>query len=238
MSNFKDMTLAQIVTSDYRTASVFEKYGLDYCCRGKQTLQHSCEEFKLSVDKLISELKAVSSGSKPAVDFSNMSLSDLIDHIIRSHHEYVKAEMPYLLAYLHKVAMKHGERHPEMVNVYEAFAYLKEEMENHMAKEEEILFPQIRSLENQENSFRKEYLQSPISSMLLEHSAAGSLMQEIKRLTGNYKPPMDACTTYRLSLASLNAFELDFHQHVHLENNILFPKALQLFRHLHETALN
>ena len=142
--------------------------------------------------------------------------------------------MPQILSYLQKVASKHGEQHPEMLKVFELFAAVKEEMELHMQKEEQILFPRIQETEKMVNDgieirINHTYLQAPINMMEQEHDHAGSILAEINKLTGNYHPPSDACTTYKLSFAALQAFEMDLHRHVHLENNILFPKALQLF---------
>ena len=142
--------------------------------------------------------------------------------------------MPQILSYLQKVASKHGERHPELLKIFELFAAVKEEMEQHIQKEELILFPRINEMEKMvsegtEIRINHTYLQAPINMMEQEHDHAGEMLAEINKLTNNYNPPADACTTYKLSFAALQAFEMDLHQHVHLENNILFPKALQLF---------
>lgn len=151
--------------------------------------------------------------------------------------------MPAILSYLEKVASKHGNGHPEMMRVLELFATVKEEMGQHMQKEEQILFPRIKEVEQQlgegnEIIINNTYLLSPISMMEQEHDHAGSLLSEIRQLTNDYTPPADACTTYKLSFASLQAFEHDLHQHVHLENNILFPKALRLFVPVNQCSLN
>jgi len=243
MSRFNDKTLAEIVRDDHRTAQVFENHNLDFCCKGKRSLQEACEERELSVSQVIAELETATKTCTFPVGYNKLSLTLLSDHIVNTHHEYVRNELPRILAYLQRVASKHGDRHPEMIKVFQAFAVIKEEMEQHMMKEEKVLFPRIKALENKENDLPKSksgrrYLQSPITVMVHEHDHAGSLMQEIRKLTNSYTPPPEACTTYRLSFASLHAFELDLHQHVHLENNILFPKALQLFDKLNEPELN
>jgi regulator of cell morphogenesis and NO signaling len=156
----------------------------------------------------------------------------------------VKKESPQLLAYAEKVASKHGQRHPELFKIFEAVAAIKEEMGTHMHKEEAILFPRIQELENfskHEHGDIKlsvSYLQAPITMMEQEHDHAGELLAEIRQLSENYTPPQDACTTYKLLFASLQAFEMDLHQHVHLENNLLFPKAIGLAKELNETVLN
>ena len=171
-----------------------------------------------------------------------MNLTQLSDYIFQTHHAYVKNEMPQIYAYLQKVSSKHGERHPELYKIFKTFAAVKEEMEGHMKKEELILFPRIKELqklvdnENTNLQLNIAYLQSPITVMEQEHDHAGTLLNDIRILSNDYTPPQDACTTYRLSFAALEAFELDLHQHVHLENNILFPKAIGMFGELQTTV--
>jgi regulator of cell morphogenesis and NO signaling len=228
-------SLAQIVNDNHKAASVFEKYNLDFCCKGKRSLEEACLEQSLPVEKLLSELEAVGNNCEVPVDFGKMTLTKLADYIVSKHHAYVKAEMPQILAYLERVAMKHGDRHPEMRKVFEIFSAIKNELEEHLDKEELILFPRIEVAEEETSEKRTGnmdvfYVQHPIEIMEAEHEKAGQLIGEIRQLTDNYTPPKDACTTYRLSFAALQAFESDLHQHVHLENNILFPKAIKLFQ--------
>ena len=173
-----------------------------------------------------------------------MTLTQLCDYIIQTHHAFVKNEMPRIFAYLQKVSSKHGDRHPELYKIFQTFTAVKEEMEGHMKKEELILFPRIKELEKLTNNDRGQfqmnigYLQSPINVMEHEHDHAGTQLNEIRILTNDYTPPQDACTTYRLSFAALQAFEIDLHQHVHLENNILFPKAIDEFKALQFSMMN
>jgi len=188
----------------------------------------------LPVEQIISELDNITMGCAIGLDFSKMSLSQLADYIVVTHHSYVTQQMPSIFEYLQKVAIKHGERHPEMLKVFETFGIVQEEMKIHMEKEELVLFPHIKELEtptfeNEKHAAGLFYIQSPISVLQNDHDHAGRLLEEIRGLTNNYAPPADACITYRLSFASLQAFEFDLHQHVHLENNILYPKALSLF---------
>lgn len=236
MNEIKTKSLAQIVNNNHRAASVFEKYHLDFCCKGKRTLQQACNEKDLKIEDVVADLKTTEqrSSDKVTINYDTLSLARLSEYIVMTHHSYVKKEMPQILSYLQKVASKHGDRHPELLKVFELFAAVKEEMELHMQKEELILFPRIKEMENmvaEGNVIRinHTYLRSPINMMEQEHDHAGEMLAEINRLTDNYHPPADACTTYKLSFAALQAFEMDLHQHVHLENNILFPKALQLF---------
>jgi regulator of cell morphogenesis and NO signaling len=233
------LTLAQIVNSNHKAATVFEKYHLDFCCKGKRSLQQACNEQQLTLSEVAEELQGIFSNKGDGiVDFDKMSLTQLCEYIVQTHHAYVKNEMPQIYAYLHKVASKHGDRHPELYKIFQTFAAVKEEMEGHMKKEELILFPRIKELEKLANSETGQfqlnigYLQSPINVMEHEHDHAGTQLNEIRILTNDYTPPQDACTTYRLSFAALQAFELDLHQHVHLENNILFPKAIEEFKRL------
>ena len=235
MTDQMTKSLAQIVNDNHKAASVFEKYDLDFCCKGKRSLQEACIEKSLPVEKLLAELQAVSNSCEVPVDFRKMTLTQLADYIVSRHHAYVKTEMPQIFAYLQRVATKHGDRHPEMRKVFELFSAIKNEMEEHMDKEELILFPRIEAaeegaLEKRTANMNVLYVKGPIQVMEAEHEQAGQLMGEIRQLTSNYTPPADACTTYRLSFAALQAFETDLHQHVHLENNILFPKAIELFQ--------
>lgn len=229
MNQLLSQTLAQIVTADHRTASVFQKYHLDFCCKGKRSLQTACEEQHISADELLNELStAAESNYMPTFPFDKLPLFDLTDYILSAHHAYVKKEAPQISAYLQKVASKHGQRHPELLKIFELFTIVKEEMETHMQKEELVLFPRINELEKTQFTGDIAYVQKPVDMMEQEHEYAGSLMAEIRQLTNNYTPPPDACTTYKLAFAALEAFEADLHQHVHLENNILFPKAIAL----------
>jgi len=236
MNDIMTKSLAQIVNNNYLAASVFEKYHLDFCCKGKRTLQQACHEKDLKIEDVVADLETTeqNSSDKVTIDYDKLSLTLLSEYIVMTHHSYVKNEMPQILSYLQKVAFKHGDHHPEMLKVLELFAAVEEEMEQHMQKEEQILFPRILEMEKwvaegMEIRINHTYLQAPINMMEQEHDHAGQMLAEINKLTNNYNPPADACTTFKLSFAALQAFEMDLHQHVHLENNILFPKALQLF---------
>lgn len=245
MTELSAKSLAQIVTSNHKAAMVFEKYQLDFCCKGKRTLQQACAENDIQVEEVVSDLEktGLDDGNSIHVDFEKLTVAQLADYIVSTHHSFVKKEMPAILGYLQKVSSKHGERHPEVVKVFQLFHSVCEEMELHMKKEEVILFPRIKEIESHHEQGKElmispSYLQAPIQMMEQEHDHAGALLAEIRALTNNYEPPVDACTTFRLSYACLQAFELDLHQHVHLENNILFPKALRLFSYTRQSLLN
>ena len=237
MNTLASKSLAEIVNNNHRAAGIFEKHHLDFCCKGKRTLQEACTASNLPIHDILTALEQTKKETAYLTTplHENLTLSQLADYIIAAFHGYTKNEMPVIAGYLQKVAAKHGDRHPEMKKVYEIFVALKEEMEEHMKKEEIVLFPRIKEIEQQATpgnhlQISMSYLNSPISMMEHEHDYAGQAMAEIRQLTNNYQPPADACTTYRLSFAALEAFELNLHQHVHLENNNLFPKALTLFK--------
>ena len=223
-------TLAQIVNEDHKAAKVFEKYGLDFCCKGKRSLQMACEEKDLLVETIAEELDlAIGKNEPPVVDYNKLPLSALSDFIVNTHHDYTKKELPQIFHYLQKVSSKHGDRHNELYQIFEKFSELKDELEMHMRKEEYILFPRIKELERATYAPASGInIQAPVVVMEDEHEHAGNLLKEIRQLSDNYNPPVDACTTYRLSFAALQAFEADLHQHIHLENNILFPRAIKL----------
>lgn len=242
MNELSTKSLAQIVNDNYRAAAVFEKYGLDFCCKGKRSLEQACTERSLPVDELLSALTAGNDSCQLPVDFNTIPLTQLADHIVATHHAFVKKEMPLILGYLQKVATKHGDRHPEMVTVFSIFSKVKQEMEEHMQKEELILFPRIKEVEdkvaNGGVAVNVNYLQLPVGVMEAEHEQAGKWLNDIRELTNHYTAPADACTTLRLSIAALQAFEEDLHRHVHLENNILFPRAIGLVKATGTTQLN
>jgi regulator of cell morphogenesis and NO signaling len=233
------------VNGDHRAASVFEKYHLDFCCKGKRSLAQACLEQQVELSQVTGELGYIfSKAITGSIDFGKMSLTQLCDYIVQTHHAYVKNEMPQIYAYLQKVSSKHGETHPELYKISQTFSAVKEEMEGHMKKEETILFPRIKELQKLADNEAAQlqmsiaYLQSPITLMEQEHDHAGNLLNDIRIFSNGYTPPQDACTTYRLSFAALKAFELDLHQHVHLENNVLFPKAIEIFKSLQTTVFN
>lgn len=238
MNELLTRSLAEIVTKDHRTAAVFERNGLDFCCKGKRTLYSACEEKGIEPQGIVDQLDASMRSALPIADFNALSLSNLVDHILDTHHAFVKRELPELLGYVRKVASKHGERHPELYPIFDALFELAEEMDLHMKKEENILFPRIKEIERISQApgsgglGAHTVIEAPIAMMELEHDRAGELMAAIRAHANEYVPPSDACTTYRISYAGLQAFEADLHQHVHLENNILFPKALAMLNGL------
>lgn len=236
MNNLSQQTLASIVTQHHQLVPVLEKYHLDFCCKGKRTLLQACEEKGLSMEQLLTEIEGMESPvNNKQLPFNQMDEQQLISYILVHHHFYVNQSMPTILAHLEKVASKHGERYPYMIKVYQLFGAIKEEMTAHMQKEETILFPRIKEVgqlatEEKKSTLSKGYINGPVNIMEMEHDHAGEMLYEIRQLTNNYTPPEDACTTFNVCLAELKAFEEDLHQHVHLENNLLFPLAEKIMR--------
>ncbi len=235
MTDLSKATLKEIVTDDFRAAAVFEKYSLDFCCRGGRTVENACIEKAVDKTSVLSELQQLLWRDKPAPDsFGGLSLSALISHIVATHHAHVKKMVPVLLTHTQKVAAVHGANHPEVVGIARVFEAIAAELQEHMAKEEEVLFPYIDMLEaaseRNEQCARPAFgtVRNPIRMMEVEHRAAGDQLYEIRSLSSNYTPPADACTTYKVTYQELQEFEMDLHQHVHLENSILFPKAVAL----------
>ncbi len=225
----ENLTLAEIVTARPEAAALFEKYHLDFCCKGKQKLEDAIvgsekrKEIKDSIRSLFNQK------TKWQQDFNAVSLSFLVDHILENHHTYVKENLPVIQQHLTKVAMKHGDAHPEMKKVKDLFDEIKRDFEQHMMKEEVILFPRIKQMEAA--GVANFSLKDTIDVMEFEHENAGQLMEAIRQITNDFTPPSTACTTFRVVLDELKIFLVDLHQHVHLENNILFPKALDIQAH-------
>jgi len=232
MKDISKHTLASIVTNNHHVVPVLEKYELDFCCRGKRTLADACIEKKIELERIELELESVMmTGGGKSMPYTEMSTEKLINHILVRHHFYVKQAMPLIYMHLEKVANKHGDRYPYMKEVFLLFEILQKEMNLHMQKEEKILFPRIKEMEQKftqmsSSDVPANFIIAPISVMETEHEHVGDILYKIRKLTSNYAIPEGACTTFKVVLAELKEFEDDLHEHVHLENNILFPKAL------------
>ncbi|MHB1157891.1 MAG: iron-sulfur cluster repair di-iron protein [Phycisphaerales bacterium] len=225
-------TVGQLVAASPRRSRVFEKLGIDYCCGGKKPLVEVCEKKNLDPQTVLTMLEAIEEiGSSPdLVNADAMTLTDLCAHIVQTHHEYLRQELPRLDHMTHKVAAVHGDGEPRLREIREIFVGLQEEMMSHMMKEENILFPMIGQLEasNGAPAFHCGSIANPIAQMEREHDDAGSALAKLHELTDNYTPPDWACNTFRAMYDALKTLELDMHQHVHKENSILFPKAIEL----------
>jgi regulator of cell morphogenesis and NO signaling len=216
MKPILDQHIGEIVAANYLNAGVFHKYGIDFCCGGGVSLAHACAKHNLSTETIIGELDLIARQSEKADDYQEWSADKLIDHIVSTHHTYVKSKLQEITDYAVKVARVHGERHPENIVIRDSFIALADEMRSHMLDEETVVFPMIRSGST-------EY-RNHLAELEAEHEAAGSLMATIREASNGFTPPEDACATYRILYLNLKEFEADLHKHVHLENNILFKK--------------
>ena len=225
-------TVGEWVVEYPQTARVFEGRKIDYCCGGGTSLTDACRKNSLDAKKVMAELTRVVADpqQEPEEDWSESSLTELCDHIQQTHHAYLRSELPRLETIIDKVAVGHGEAHPETNDLKNVFAELRAELEPHMFKEEQILFPAIRAMETAASRPRFPFgtVANPIRMMEHEHDAAGSALARIRELTVDFRIPDDACNTYRVMLDGLKQLEADMHQHIHKENNILFPRAQTL----------
>ena len=218
---------------------VFEKLGIDYCCGGGKKLNEACDQAKLTVDQVLSDLeqaeKARAERQETGSDWNSEPLADLIDHIVKTHHVYLQNELPRLINLAEKVSGKHGSAHPETLQVKQIVDDLANELTMHLMKEEQILFPYIVRME--EAKIEKSpvvpsscfgTVQNPIHMMEMEHDSAGEALRALREVTSNYKAPEDACTSFRALYTGLLELEADLHQHIHMENNILHPRAVAM----------
>jgi regulator of cell morphogenesis and NO signaling len=228
-------TVREIALEQPSSIRVFEQYGIDYCCGGRKPLAEACATRDIEVDAVIAALEAAAKGSAPVgEDWSKASLERLSGHIVASHHAYVKRELPRLALLAQKVVARHGATRVELPVIQSKLSKLDEELRQHLAKEELILFPHIAKLERAindggakpDNCFGT--VANPIAMMTREHDAAGTLLAEIRELSHSFTTPEDACPTYHAFYDGLREFEQDLHRHIHLENNILFPRATDL----------
>lgn len=232
-SKFKITDSVGSIVANWPAASrSFEKAGIDYCCGGKIPLEQACRKQGIEPQLFLAALEelAASAGTEPVVDAAAMSLTALADHIEATHHAYLKTELPRLDALTTKVAAAHGDKDVRLAQVRNVFTSLAAEMGSHMLKEERILFPMIRQLDATESApaFHCGSLANPIGQMELEHDQAGAALAQFRELTDGFTPPDWACNTYRAMLDALACLEQNLHQHVHKENNILFPRAIAL----------
>jgi regulator of cell morphogenesis and NO signaling len=229
----KEKTVAEIALETPRAAAVFEEFGIDYCCGGELSLEEACAEAKASmveVEQVLAEVRDARENAD-TVDWRNEPLYRLVEHIVNFHHQYVRRALPRVDQLLSKVLTAHGQKHHEIAQVQRHFHQLSEEMVGHMMKEEQVLFPYIIRMEEATTKHEPVpapmfgTVRNPIRMMRAEHDTAGGTLKEIRKLTRDYDAPKDGCNSFRALYAALEEFERDLHQHIHLENNILFPKA-------------
>lgn len=234
MSITAEKTVRDIAVERPQSIRVFEKFGIDYCCGGQKPLQEACLKNGADANavlKAIEELE-LRAGADDLHDWTTSSMESLVNHILTTHHEYVRSEIPRMQQILEKVESVHGKNHPEVSVAHRLFGELVEELTSHMMKEEDVLFPYIVRMEKAVASGQPAppaffgSVKNPTANMVQEHEAAGELLEQIRKNCDDFKVPEGVCTTFRAMYQGLEDFERDLHKHVHLENNILFPRAL------------
>ena len=227
-------TIGEMVADDFRTASVFSANKIDFCCKGNRTLDEVCNQKGLDVYDVLAQLEKATESNNSTIEFNTWELDLLIDYIEKKHHRYVEEKAPILLSFLLKLEQVHGAAHPELFEIKNLFKRTADELTQHMKKEEVILFPYIKQMV--EAARNKTTLSAPgfgtvanpIAMMMEEHENEGNRFEKIVAISNNYTPPADGCNTYKVTFQMLQEFESDLHTHIHLENNILFPKAIVL----------
>jgi regulator of cell morphogenesis and NO signaling len=228
-------TVRDIALEQPASIRVFERFGIDYCCGGRKPLAEACQERSLDLQTVLAAIERAANGaSESAQEWVSGSLEALCEHIVRTHHEYVRREIPRLWQLAQKVVARHGDTHPELLHMQQLIRDAGEDLIRHLGKEEQILFPSIVNMErNLANCGPRSLgcfgsVRNPIRVMMAEHDAAGDAVAQIRRLSNDFTPPEGACPTYLGYFHALSEFEQDLHRHVHLENNILFPRAIEM----------
>ena len=237
------VTVGEIVASDIRKAEVFRKYNIDFCCGGKKKLSEVCAQKSLDLNMIKEELDKVTKKNNQVLHFSEWDIEFLLKYIVQNHHKYVLKAIPEISFYLTKVSNVHGANHWELYEIEKEFHLLADEMMIHMRKEEHIVFPYILELVSAQKSDsdlfeNRRNLRDMIYDLEDEHENAGQLVRDIRQLSGNYETPSDSCSSFKYLYELLRQFEDDLNIHVHLENNILFPKSIELEELLTDTYIN
>jgi regulator of cell morphogenesis and NO signaling len=232
-----EMTVREVAVRVPESTRLFETLQIDYCCGGNRPLTEACATAGVEVDNLMEQLTALGNlGASDAatVEFQKLSLSELITHIVETHHVFTKSEMDRIQALATKVIGVHGTNHPELLTVGELFQRLCADLAPHMFKEEQILFPYIEKLEQARTKDLPVpfapfgTVKNPIRMMMMEHDTAGDILRKLRAVTSDYQVPSDGCISFQTLYQALEGLEKDLHQHIHLENNVLFPKAAEL----------
>ncbi|HEY5392185.1 MAG TPA: iron-sulfur cluster repair di-iron protein [Hanamia sp.] len=239
MNTTIEKTVGNMVAEDYRAAAVFESFGIDFCCQGNKTIDEVCETKGINKSSLLLDLgTALQLENNTLTDYNAWPINLLADYIEKRHHKYVEDKTPALKQYIEKICSVHGQKHAELFQIKDLFNRSARELAAHMKKEELMLFPFIRKMMHaKEKNISIENahfgsVQNPIQMMMHEHDTEGENFRKINALSANYNAPADACNTYKVTFALLKEFEADLHLHIHLENNILFPKAVELEKQL------
>ena len=230
-------TVKEVVLEMPASVGVFERLGIDYCCGGDKRLKDACQAAGRPVEEVLRSLEAVETATRAETGVTGWSrerLSSLMNHIVEKHHTFCRQEVARLEPLLAKVSQVHGERHPELQRLQSLFSRMSKELLMHLVKEEQTLFPYIARMEEavtrRERFPRPPFgtVQNPVRMMVLEHDNAGATLHEMRKLSGNYQIPPDGCNSFKALYEGLASFESNMHQHIHLENNILFPRAVAM----------
>jgi len=236
----KKSFIGDIVAEDFRTAAIFKKYGIDFCCKGGRTIEEACEPKNLDKNQIYQDIENLPKTDGNSIDFNSWPLDLLADYVEKTHHRYVEEKTPVIQQFLDKLCKVHGAGHPELFQIKELFDGSARDLAAHLKKEELMLFPFIKNMVKAKidgSAISQPHfgtVENPVNMMKHEHTVEGERLRNIAELTGEYTPPADACNTYRVTFAMLQDFENDLHKHIHLENNILFPKAIQLEKEFSE----
>ena len=239
MNETTTKTVREVALENPAAARVFERFGIDYCCGGGKSLEEACQTARVNVDQVLDSLDMAAQAARASQTERNWGvepLSALIAHINQTHHKFTRAEIERLTPLFDKVCSVHGKTHPELLEIHSLFRRLARELTNHLLKEEMVLFPYVIRME--EAVIGKEPIlpppfgtvQNPIFMMEHEHDSAGEALRAMRKASSDYEPPDESCTSYKTLYRALQEFEADLHRHIHLENNILFPRALEMER--------
>lgn len=234
----KDTIIGDVVSKDYRTASIFKEKGIDFCCHGNRSIGDALENNQSDIDQIIGKLHNVlESKNNSSIDYNTWPLDLMTDYIEKKHHKYVETKGQEIIPYLSKLVQVHGGRHPELAEVLKEFKESFGLLAMHMKREELLVFPYIRKMvkaKDDHTTVQASFgsVQSPIQTLLNEHDVEGERFRKISSLTSHFTTPADGCNTYQVTMAMLKEYEEDLHLHIHLENNILFPKAIELEKEL------
>lgn len=233
MESLDSRSVRELASATPGAARVFEKFRIDYCCGGERSLAQACSAAKVNVLEVVEALEKQQPQGGDR-DWQKASLAELAKHIVSKHHEYVRQEIQRLIPLSAKVAGVHGKNHPELEKIQSSFQALADELSAHLMKEERMLFPYIEQLELAANSGSHPAaspfgtVKNPVRMMMMEHDSAGELLRKMREVSKNYTLPADACMSFQMLYRALEEFEADLHQHIHLENNILFPRVIEL----------
>ncbi len=228
-------TIGEIVADDFRTAAIFTKYHIDFCCKGYRTIEEVCKKRDIEEKVLIEHIeKARNSSANQSFDYKTWPADMIADYITKTHHKYVEEKAPIIIQYLTKLCGVHGAIHPELHEIHTIFSKSVLDLTAHMKREELVVFPFIKKMKSAQSKgipFEMPAffsIENPITTLKEDHITEGERFRRIAALTNNYTPPNESCTTYKAAFAMLEEFHKDLKKHIHMENNILFPKAIEL----------